>query len=104
MNIPGVPGQGFKTVGQIEGSDTLLFRAGQDGLAIAVELLSTHATGAPVVDSQGKFIGFISEIDVLEAIEAGKNLKRRRAVGTTMQRPLALQTPTNSSTACKNYR
>ena len=65
MNIPGVPREGFKTVGQIEGTDVLLFRAGQDGLAIALDLVGTHTSGAPVVDSQGKFVGFISEIDVL---------------------------------------
>ena len=101
MNIPGVPGQGFKTVGQIEGSDTLLFRAGQDGLAIAVELLSTHATGAPVVDSQGKFIGFISEIDVLEAIEAGKNLSTLRAEDIMSKSPIAVHESTTISEAVK---
>ena len=45
MNSTGVPVGGLKTVGQIVGTNTLTFRAGQNGLAIAVELLSTHTAG-----------------------------------------------------------
>jgi predicted transcriptional regulator len=43
-------------------------------LGVAVELLSTHTPGAPVVDETGSFIGFISEFDVLRALEAKKDL------------------------------
>src|SRR5205807_10317792 len=101
MNIPGVPREGFKTVGQIEGTDVLLFRAGQDGLAIAIELVSTHASGAPVVDSQGKFVGFISEIDVLEAIESGKDLGKLMAEDIMSKNPLAVHESTTISEAVK---
>ncbi len=31
MNIPGVPKEGLKTVGQIVGTNDLLFQAGDDG-------------------------------------------------------------------------
>jgi len=101
MNIPGVPGEGFKTVGQIDGTDVLVFRVGQDGLAIAVELLSTHASGAPVVDSQRKFLGFISEIDVLEAIESGKDLGKLRAEDIMSKNPIAVHESTTISEAVK---
>ncbi|MER3422725.1 MAG: histidine kinase [Nitrospiraceae bacterium] len=57
----------------------LKFHAGQNGLAIAVELLSTHTPGAPVVDDKGEFIGFISEFDVLRALEANKDLSKTTA-------------------------
>jgi len=101
MNIPGVPREGFKTVGQIEGTDVLLFRAGQDGLAIALDLVGTHTSGAPVVDSQGKFVGFISEIDVLEAIELGKDLSKLRAEDIMSRSPVAVHESTTISEAVK---
>lgn len=60
MSVVGVPVGGLKTVGQIVATNTLTFQAGQNGLAIAVELLSTHTAGAPVIDHEGKYIGFIN--------------------------------------------
>jgi predicted transcriptional regulator len=74
MTMQGVPVGGFKTVGQIDGTNALRFHAKQSGLAIAVELLTSHSSGAPIVDDNGKFIGFVSEFDVLGAIESGKDL------------------------------
>ena len=74
MTIPGTPWGGIKTIGQISGTHTLRFRAKQSGLAIAVELLAAHTSGAPIVDDGGKFIGFVSEFDLLGAIESGQNL------------------------------
>ena len=76
MTMPGTPSEGFKTVGQIDGTNSLRFHAKQNGLAIAVELLSSHTSGAPIVDDTGKFIGFVSEFDLLEAIESGKDLSK----------------------------
>lgn len=74
MSIAGVPVGGLKWVDQIVATNTLTFHAGQNGLAIAVALLSTHMAGAPVVDQKGKYIGFINEFDVMRALEAGKDL------------------------------
>jgi predicted transcriptional regulator len=48
-------------------------------MGVAVELLSTHTPGAPVLDDRGEFIGFISEFDVLRALEAGKDLNQLTA-------------------------
>lgn len=76
MAIQGVPAGGFKTIGQIDGTNELRFHAKQDALAIAVELLSTHTSGTPVIDDEGKFIGFVSEFDLLDAIESGKDLSQ----------------------------
>jgi predicted transcriptional regulator len=77
--IPGVPVGGLKKVGQIVGTNNLVFRTDQNGLAIAVELLSTHTPGAPVVDHKGDFAGFISEFDLLRALEANKELRNTTA-------------------------
>lgn len=79
MSIDGVPGGGLKRIGQIVATNTLTFHAGQNGLAIAVALLSTHMAGAPVVDHKGQYIGFINEFDVMKALDAGKDLSNTMA-------------------------
>jgi predicted transcriptional regulator len=76
---PGVPVGGFKTVGQIRATNQLVFRRDQNAMGAAVELLTTHTPGAPVVDERGDFIGFISEFDILRALEAAKDLNRLTA-------------------------
>ncbi|NGZ97667.1 MAG: hypothetical protein CV089_16360 [Nitrospira sp. WS110] len=76
---PGVPVGGFRTVGQIDATNTVVFLADQNGLAVAIELISTQTPGGPVVDEKGEFIGFISEFDVLRALEANKDLSKLKA-------------------------
>ena len=74
FELPGVPAGGLHRVGQIRGTNTLTLRAGQNGMVVALELLSSHMHGAPVVNERDEFMGFISEFDVLRALEAGKDL------------------------------
>jgi hypothetical protein len=57
MSVQGIPVGGVRTVGQIAATNPLLFHAGQNGLAIAIALLSSHATGAPVVDGRASTRG-----------------------------------------------
>ena len=76
---PGVPAGGFKTIGQIHATNDLLFRRRQNAMGIAVELLTTHTPGAPVVDEQGEFIWFVSEFDILRALSAERDLNRLTA-------------------------
>ncbi|HSL04905.1 MAG TPA: CBS domain-containing protein [Nitrospiraceae bacterium] len=76
---PGVPVGGFKTIGQVRATNDLVFTRKQNAMGIAVELLTTHTPGAPVVDGEGRFAGFISEFDILRALEAGKDLNRLAA-------------------------
>lgn len=47
---PGVPVGGFKTVGQIRPTNDLVFYRNQNAMGVAVELLTEHTPGAPVVD------------------------------------------------------
>ena len=77
--MPGVPAGGLKTVGQVHVTNSLLFSRTENAMGVAVELLSTHTPGAPVLDDRGEFIGFISEFDVLRALEAGKDLNQLTA-------------------------
>ncbi len=76
---PGVPVGGYKTVGQVHATNALVFHCKQNAMGVAVELLTTHTPGAPVVDEQGDFIGFVSEFDILRALEAEKDLNRLTA-------------------------
>jgi predicted transcriptional regulator len=76
---PGVPAGGFKTVGQVHATNDLVFTRKQNAMGIAVELLTTHTPGAPVIDGEGRFAGFVSEFDVLRALQAGKDLNRLTA-------------------------
>ena len=50
FELPGVPAGGLRRVGQIRGTNTLTLRVGQNGMVVALELLSSHMHGAPVVD------------------------------------------------------
>jgi CBS domain-containing protein len=79
MITAGVPVGGLITIGQIVATNTLTFSAGQNGLAVALALLSSHTAGAPVVDRKGRYIGFINEFDAMRALDAGKDLSELTA-------------------------
>src|ERR1041385_7489555 len=76
---PGVPVGGFKTVGQIHATNTLVFQRNQNAMGVAVELLATTTPGAPGVDERGEFIGFVSEFDILRALAAKQDLNHLTA-------------------------
>jgi predicted transcriptional regulator len=99
--LPGVPAGGLRRVGQIRGTNDLIFHAGQDGMAVALELLSTHTPGAPVVDDHNEFIGFISEVDVLRALEAGKDLSKLIAEDIMVRDRIAVTSETTIEEAVK---
>ncbi len=42
-------------------------------------LCSTHTAGAPVVDANGKYLGFINEFDVMKMLDTGQNLSKLSA-------------------------
>ncbi len=98
---PGVPVGGFKTVGQVHATNDLVFRRKQNAMGIAVELLTTHIPGAPVVDEQGEFIGFVSEFDILRALEAEKDLNRLTAEDVMAKDRIAVTDETSIDEAVK---
>lgn len=65
----------FRTLGDIMGTNSTRIQTGMDGLSVAEQLLSSHTIEAPVVDSDGRYIGSVSELDLLKAYEAGRDLK-----------------------------
>ena len=74
--MEGVPVGGFRTLGDIDGTNGLQCRPKQTAMDIALELLSSHTSGAPIVNDAGKFVGFVSEFDLLGAIESGQDLSQ----------------------------
>jgi CBS domain-containing protein len=79
QNLPSVPFGWLNTIGQIGATNHLCFHHGQNGLAVALDLLTTHTAGAPVLDDEGEYLGFINVFDVLRALDAGMNLSNVRA-------------------------
>jgi predicted transcriptional regulator len=104
MTMEGVPAGGFKTLGQIDGTNALRFRAKESGLAIALDLLSAHSSGAPIVDDKGKFIGFVSEFDLLGAIESGKDLSKVTADNLMTQDQVVADESTSIADAIRLMR
>ncbi len=98
---PGVPAGGFKTIGQVRATNDLVFTRKQNAMGIAVELLTTHTPGAPVVDGEGGFAGFISEFDILRALEAGKDLNRLAAEDIMVKDRIAVTDDTSFDEAVK---
>ena len=97
----GVPVGGLKSVGQIVSTNTLTFQADENGLGIAVELLSNHTAGAPVVDRNDKYIGFINEVDIMLALAAGKDLSNLRARDLMRIGPVPVHSSTTIADAAK---
>jgi predicted transcriptional regulator len=96
-----VPAGGLRKVGQIRATNSLILHAGQNGMLVALELLSAHTPGAPVVDDRNEFIGFISEFDVLRALEAGKDLSKLNAEQIMVHDRIAVTTETTIEEAVK---
>lgn len=101
MNRPGVPVDGLNTVGHIDATNPLVFGAGQNGMEIAVALLSTHTAGAPVVDPDGNYIGFINEADLMRALASGKELNNLIAEDLMSIGPIAVHSSTSIIDAAK---
>jgi len=101
LGRPGVPAGGFKTIGQVRATNDLVFTQKQNAMGIAVELLTTHTPGAPVVDKEGKFAGFISEFDILRALEAGKDLNRLAAEDIMAKERISVTDDTSFDAAVK---
>jgi CBS domain-containing protein len=101
MTMPGVPVAGLKTIGQIDATNPLVFCAGQNGLAIAVALLSTHTAGAPLVDAKGKYLGFINEFDVMKTLDMGEDLSKLSAEHIMRKDRLVITPSTKISDAAK---
>ena len=101
MLTQGFPVEGLNTVGQIVATNTVRFHVQQNGLDIAGALLSTHMAGSPVVDDQGRYVGFINEFDAMRALAAGKDLGKLVAKEIMRKDQLAVISSTPIEEAAK---
>ncbi len=101
MTMQSDGGEELKTIGEISGTDRSRFHVRQNGLAIAIELVSRHISGAPVVNGQGKLVGFISEFDLLKALDSGKDIRKLTAEEMMTKAPIAIKESTTIDEAIK---
>ena len=101
LSRPGVPVGGFKTIGEVHATNDLVFRRTQNAMGVAVELITTHTPGAPVVDDAGQFIGFVSEFDILRALQTGKDLNKLTAADVMAKDRIAVTDGTSIDDAVR---
>ncbi len=75
----GTPAAGYRTVSDIVSTHSLTFRETDNAMDLAIELVSSHIPGAPVVGDAYEYLGFINEGDLIRAIDAGIDLKNSTA-------------------------
>jgi len=91
MSLHSIATAGLRTIDQITYLHDLRFHRQQNGLAITIELTMSSLPGAPVVDDKGCFIGFISEFDILNILESGRELSQLTAEEIMVQDHVAIK-------------
>jgi len=79
MSLHPIEVAGLRKVGEIARKSGKKIFQDQKALLVAKELLFWDIPGAPVVDGDGKFVGFISEVDILGALELGRDISQLTA-------------------------
>jgi CBS domain-containing protein len=64
-------------------------------------LCSTHTAGAPVVDADGRYVGFINEFDVMKILDMGRDLSTLLAEEIMRKDRLVITPSTTLSDAAK---
>ena len=85
----------YQHVGQIVGTNTLRVHPRTNAMSVALDLLDSHTSGAPVIDDQGRYVGFISEVDLLKAARDTTAFEKL-SVDEIMTRHLESVSPTTS--------
>ncbi len=76
--VAGNPAEGYQVVGDIVGTAIRQFKPEDSAMDVAIEMVTSHVGGAPVVGEDYEFLGFINEGDVIRAIDKGMDLKQAR--------------------------
>jgi len=90
MSLHSIATAGLRTIDRITYLHDLRFHRQQNGLAITIELTTSSLPGAPVIDDKGSFIGFISEFDILNILESGRELSQLTAEEIMVQDHVAI--------------
>jgi len=78
-NLPGTPAAGYRVVADIVATNMLQFRPDDNAMDVAIDIVSSHDGGGPVVGVHNEFLGFINEGDVIRALERGLDLQQSLA-------------------------
>jgi len=102
MSLHSIAAAGLRTIDQISYlHNNVRFHRKQNGLAITIELTTSSLPGAPVVDDKGTFIGFISEFDILDILESGRDVSQLTAEEIMVQDHVAIHESATLAEAVK---
>jgi CBS domain-containing protein len=93
-----------KALGQIVPTNIVKFREDQNGMDVTDELLSTQMLGGVVANENNQLVGFISEFDLLSALEAGKDLKQMTAGEIMVKKGISIPDSASIQEAVKIMR
>ena len=94
MSLHPIEVAGLRKVGEIARKSGIKIFQDQDALLVAKELMLSDIPGAPVVNGDGKFVGFISEVDILGALELGRDISQLTAQEIMVSEQIAIDPST----------
>ncbi|WP_342349307.1 CBS domain-containing protein [uncultured Nitrospira sp.] len=101
MSLHPIATVGLRTIQEISTLHDFRFHHDQNGLAITKELLTSSFPGAPVVNTHGHCVGFISQFDVLTVLEAGRDVSQLTAEEIMVADPIAIDISTTLAEAVR---
>jgi CBS domain-containing protein len=102
-NVSGVPAGGYRLVSDIVATNSRQVKPDESALDVAIEMVSSHAGGAPVVGADYEFLGFINEGDLIRAIDAGVDLKKAKAADIMNTAFIGVQENTSLSSVARMF-
>ncbi len=104
MSAPVISVGMAKTMGQIVPTNIVKFRENQNGMDVADALLSAQMPGGVVVNENNQLVGFISEFDLLRALEDGKDLRNMTADEIMVKKGISIPDSASIQEAVKTMR
>ncbi len=104
MSAPVISVGMAKTMGQIVPTNIVKFRENQNGMDVADALLSAQMPGGVVVNENNQLVGFISEFDLLSALEDGKDLRNMTADEIMVKKGISIPDSASIQEAVKTMR
>ncbi|MEO8327879.1 MAG: CBS domain-containing protein [Nitrospirota bacterium] len=66
----------FTVVGELISTNPLRFGVNTTCMEVAIAMLSSQLAGGPVLDEAGAYLGFVSEFDLLKALDHSQDLRK----------------------------
>ncbi len=80
----------YETVGEIKKTNTLSAREETPAYQVALALLESGLHGMPILDSENKVVGKVSELDLLKALMEGRDLEKTPAAEVMRSCPVII--------------